>query len=59
MVKGKDIVLKRMLLCVAFVVATFLFGMYFTAIRTNALGSDSFEAAHTQEYNISILEELG
>ncbi len=43
MEKTGNIILSTLLLC-----ATLMFGAFFTSIRTNAIGSESFEAGPQQ-----------
>lgn len=57
MAKG-NICLKKIGLVLLFVVTIMIMGSLFTTVRTNAIGSESFEAAPLQVYAIQNLDEL-
>lgn len=58
MQKVKGTILKKLLLFFLFVVTIAGVGFIFTNIRTNALDSESFEAAPLNVYNIESFDEL-
>lgn len=57
MTKGK-IYLRKMGLVLLFVVTIMVVGTLFTTVRTNAIGSESFEATPLQVYDIESFDEL-
>lgn len=57
MAKGR-IKIKNLLLTLLFVVTIVIVGVLFTNLRTNALDSESFEAAPLNVYNVESFDEL-